>query len=94
MVTNKKKNHIKILKIIVGIVIFFFLFGNKSFKNLLKKQYEYIILKKELKRLGIKKESLQKEIENLQNNPVYLEGLVREKLNMSKEGELVFKIKK
>ena len=75
----------------VALVIFlFFLPSFTKMQNVKAKNVEY---EKRLTELKAEYATLQEEKERLENDPVYLEKVAREKLGLIKQGEVVYRVK-
>ncbi len=74
----------------IALVIFlFFLPSFTQMQNVKARNVEY---EKRLKELEVQRAQLLQEKERLENDPVYLEKVAREKLGLIKQGEVVYRV--
>ena len=99
MAVKKQKNKlnplfIRIAIAIIGIafIILIFVPGPRGTWNLYQSGRDKQILEQEINNLELKKAELDSERTLLLNDPEYIEKVAREKYNMKKEGEKVYKI--
>ena len=76
--------------IIVLIILFIFLSGNRSLFKLYSLHQEKTKLKMQKEKLLEQQKKLEEEIEKLQTDKDYMEQVAREKYNMKKEDEEVY----
>jgi len=76
--------------IIVLIILFIFLTGNRSLLKLYSLHQEHNKLKVQKEKLLEQQQSLEQEIEKLKTDKDYMEKVAREKYNMKKEDEEVY----
>ena len=76
--------------IIVLIILFIFLTGNRSLLKLHSLHQEYNKLKVQKEKLLEQQKSLEQEIEKLKTDQDYMEKVAREKYNMKKKDEEVY----
>lgn len=93
---NKKINPLilKILLAVSGLLVIYFLFisGPRGSWHLYKSDREKEELLEGIRNLELRKAELDSEKTRLQNDPDYIEKIAREKYNMKKKGEQVFRI--
>lgn len=70
--------------------LFSFIFGDMGLIRYHRMNKTYKALQQEINSLGKENERLKKEVEALKNDPHYIEKLAREKLGLSKEGEIIY----
>ncbi|MHB2149068.1 FtsB family cell division protein [Calditrichota bacterium LG25] len=101
MKTKKRKRNKttpkNILKILIGFFIFaviylLFFSGPRSVIQYFRQTTYKKSLQKEIQSLKNEKQSLKKEAERLKNDLDYIEKIAREKYNMKKKDEKVYKI--
>ncbi len=95
-VKNKKLNP-RFLKIILSIFIlllvyFLFISGPRGSWQLYKSDREKQQLQEDIQKLELRKAELDSEKNKLENDPGYIEKIAREKYNMKKKGEKVYRI--
>ena len=78
------------LFVIAVIIFLLFLPSFTQMQNVKTKNFEY---EKRIKDLEAQHVRLLEEKERLENDPVYLEKVAREKLGLIKEGEVVYRLK-
>ena len=78
------------LFVIAVIIFLLFLPSFTQMQNVKTKNFEYA---KRIKDLEAQQARLLEEKERLENDPVYLEKVAREKLGLIKEGEVVYRLK-
>ncbi|MCB4791182.1 MAG: septum formation initiator family protein [Elusimicrobia bacterium] len=83
-----------IIYIIVGAIIFLFLFGNAGSRKLVRRFWEIYKLKGELEQLKKENALLKKEIFLLQNDPSYVERITRKELGLIAPGEVEYRLKR
>lgn len=85
---------------ISGVVFFLFVltvtsfFGKKGLIEIYRTRRKQEVLLKKIERLEERKVKLERDIEELQNNPNAIEKKAREKLGLVKEGEIIIIDKK
>jgi cell division protein FtsB len=93
LLSNKHK---RLPWIILGVIIlllsFAFLTGSKSLFNLYSLYWQRNELLQEKERLEAENKQLKEEIEKLQNDMKYIEKMAREKYNLKREDEEVYKV--
>ncbi len=94
---NKKVSNKNLFKILIGITLFiviYYLFfsGPRSIIQYIKQTSYKNSLKQEIQKLQKEKNELQKESDRLKNDLDYIEKIAREKYNMKKKDEQVYKI--
>ena len=67
-----------------------FIFGDKGIITHYRMKKTYQRVEQELDHLGKENERLRKEAEALKTDPHYIERLARERLGLSKEGEIIY----
>ncbi len=92
-----KKSRLKIKSILIaavtGIVIYFLFFaGPRNVVQYFKQKSHKKTLIRDINSLNKEKEQLKKESERLKNDLDYIEKIAREKYNMKKKDEKVYKI--
>ncbi len=99
--TKKKDSNFLISKYFLMLIVIFlfilvlsFFFGDSGLIEIVKAQRKIENLEISIKNLEIKKAKLEKEIEELKNNPLALEKRAREKLWLMKKNEKVVVIVK
>jgi len=88
------KYFLMLIAIFLFILILSFFFGDSGLIEIVKAQRKIDNLEISIKKLEIKKAKLEKEIEELRNNPLALEKRAREKLWLMKKNEKVIVIVK
>lgn len=83
-----------LIVIFLFILVLSFFFGDSGLIEIVKAQRKIENLEISIKNLEIKKAKLEKEIEELKNNPLALEKRAREKLWLMKKNEKVVVIVK
>lgn len=83
-----------LIAIFLFILILSFFFGDSGLIEIVKAQRKIDNLEISIKKLEFKKAKLEKEIEELKNNPLALEKRAREKLWLMKKNEKVVVIVK
>lgn len=83
----KKKRHFFIIIFMLGLISLIHPFS--KYQDLSKKNRD---LQEEIKQLSFKNKILYEEQLKLQRDPVYTESVARNKLNVAKEGEVIYKI--
>ena len=78
------------LFVIAVIIFLLFLPSFTQMQNVKTKNFEYA---KRIKDLEAQQTRLLEEKERLENDPVYLEKVAREKLGLIKQGEVVYRVK-
>lgn len=78
------------LFVVTVLLIVVFLPGFVKYQELLARKKK---LEAEIKRLSAENERLWDEQYKLQHDPVYVEGVARERLGVAREGELIYKVK-
>ena len=94
---SKKIDSTKILRLLISLgvmVIIYFLFfhGPRSVVQYIKQTSYKKSLQKDIQSLEQEKKSLEKEASRLKNDLDYIEKIAREKYNMKKKDEKVYKI--
>jgi len=92
-----KKINPRFLKIVISlftllVVYFLFISGPRGSWQLYKRDREKEQLQNDIKELELRKAELDSEKTKLENDPAYIEKIAREKYNMKKEGEQVYRI--
>ena len=95
----KKKLNLKIIRLGIGLfalvlILFLFISGPRGTWQLYRTDREKQKLVDEIQELELRKTELDSERTRLLNDPKYIEKIAREKYNMKKKGEKVFKIEK
>lgn len=67
-----------------------FIFGDMGLTSHYRMKRTYQRLEKEVDHIGKENERLRKEVEALKTDPHYIEKLARERLDLSKEGEIIY----
>jgi cell division protein FtsL len=78
-----------IFAIIVLVILFVFLSGNRSLLKLYSLHLDKNKLQQQKENLLQQQDDLETEIDKLKNDPEYIEKVAREKYNMKKENEEV-----
>jgi cell division protein FtsB len=78
-----------IIGIIILVILFIFLSGNRSLIKLYSLHLENDKLEQQREELLRRQKDLEIEIDKLKNDPEHIEGVAREKYNMKKENEEV-----
>ncbi|MFH0732175.1 MAG: septum formation initiator family protein [Candidatus Omnitrophota bacterium] len=86
---NFSRTDIIIFSIIIAVVLAIFIPG---YSKLQKLKSENQGLTEQIERLTIENTKLAKEATKLEKDPLHIEGVAREKMGMSKKGELIYKI--
>lgn len=93
---SKKINprFLKILMVLIGLLAIYFLFisGSRGSWQLYKSDTEKERLLDDIRSLELRKAELDSERTRLLDDPEYIEKIAREKYNMKKKGEKVFRI--
>jgi cell division protein FtsB len=89
---RQKRLPLIVLGVIVLLLSFAFLTGSKSLFNLYSLYQERNELLQEKERLEAENKQLKEEIEKLQNDVEYIEKMAREKYNLKREDEEVYKV--
>lgn len=71
------------------VLILIFLPGYSKFQELYQKNK---LLEEKIRQLEISNKKLTNELSRLKEDPVYVEKVAREKLKVTKKGEIIFKI--
>jgi cell division protein FtsB len=79
--------------LIIFLVLIFFT-GPRNMYQYFKAQKDKTVLEKEIEQLELKKAELDTELTRLNSDPDYVEKIAREKYNMKKKGEKVYKVLK
>lgn len=92
--TKPKKNFGKILfSLILAVsIIAMFVLGPRNIFQYYSNKREKARLQDDIEALKLKKAKLDSELTHLTDDPQYLEKIAREKYNMKKKGEKVYKI--
>ena len=77
------------LFLICALILIIFLPSFSQMQQLKKKNANY---RKQIDELKIKNIQMQEEMGRLNNDPVYLEKVAREKMGLVKEGEVVYRM--
>ncbi len=77
--------------VLVAVIFFFFVFSVWGVINVYELKSREQGIKEEITAVKQKNKKIEMEIKELKNNKQYISSLAREKLNMVKKGELVFK---
>lgn len=88
----KKHSGLLTFALFLAVVIASFIFADRGTFNFYKAHSEKEALEEEIKKLEAKRDSLLIEQERLTNDPTYIEKVAREKYNMKKKDETVYKI--
>jgi len=83
-----------VIYIVLGCIVFLFLFGNAGSRRLVRRYFEIYKLKGELEQLKKENELLKKEVYLLQNDPLYIERIARKELGLIAPGEIEYRFKK
>ncbi len=83
---------IAVASLLILILIFFS--GSRNSYQYFKVQKDKAVLEDEIKQLQLKKSELDSELTRLNSDPDYIEKIAREKYNMKKKGEKVYKVLK
>ncbi len=89
-----KSNFFRFVIIPLVILIFFFMISDKGFLKRIQLENENKILEEKLKQVKTEQEQLRNQLKLLETDKFYIEKAAREKHNMAKEGETVYKLKK
>jgi len=86
----------KIIAAAAGVLILILIFfsGSRNAYQYLKVKKDKSLLEQEIQELQLKKTELDSELTRLNSDPDYVEKIAREKYNMKKKGEKVYKVKK
>jgi len=86
----------KIIAAAAGILILILIFfsGSRNAYQYLKAKNDKTVLEQEIRELELKKSELDSELTRLNSDPDYVEKIAREKYNMKKKGEKVYKVLK
>lgn len=90
--TPQKYGKVLLSLLIVGAVVALFVAGPRNIFQYYRSKQDKSRLQREIKELKLKKARLDSELTLLAKDPDYLEKLAREKYNMKKKGEKVYKI--
>lgn len=91
--TEKKRRTRFFMMLSLLFILYFvlsFIFGDMGLINHHRMKKGYQNLEQELDNLSKENERLRKEVEALKTDPHYIEKLAREKLSLSKEGEIIY----
>ena len=89
---NLKINKRLLLSTFLVLVISLFLFNDLGLIKLHSLRKERTKIQYQIDDLIIRKANLDKEIQKIKNNDIYLEKIAREKFQMVKPGEKVFRV--
>jgi len=81
-----------VILIVLGAIVALFVVGPRNIFQYYQAGQDKSRLQREIKELKLKKARLDSELTLLANDPDYLEKLAREKYNMKKKGERIYKI--
>jgi len=90
----KSKGFLMLIALFIFILIMSFFFGDSGIIEIIKAKNQIETLRKSVAELTIEKETLTKEVANLDKNPLALEKKAREKLWLMKKNEKVIVIVK
>lgn len=79
--------------IIVGVLVFIWLFANEGFRTTIRRYWEIHKLSEELENLKMENANLRKEIYLLENDQSYIEYIARRELGVISQGEVEFNFK-
>jgi cell division protein FtsB len=93
-VEAEKKRRTRFFMMISLLFILYFvlssIFGDMGLMSHHRMKKTYQSLEKEVDHIGKENERLRKEVEALKTDPQYIEKLARERLDLSKEGEIIY----
>jgi len=89
---RKRKNRFFMMLSLLFLLYFIlsFIFGDMGLLSYHKMKKDYQRTEQELERLNRENERLRKEVKALKTDPLYIERLARERLGLSKEGEIIY----
>lgn len=89
---KKRRSRFFMMLSLLFVLYFFlsFLFGDMGLISYHRMKKDYQRLEQELDHLNKENERLRKEVEALKTDPHYIERLARERLGLSKEGEIIY----
>ncbi len=98
--TSKRNKHSAVIPIktlilgfiALGLIYFLFLSGSHNVVRYFRQKAQKENLIREIDSLKVQKAKLKSESERLKNDPDYIEKIAREKYNMKKKDEKVYKI--
>lgn len=95
-VERKKRTRFFMMLSLLFILYFVlsFIFGDMGLISHHRMKKTYQRLEQELDNLSKKNEKLRKEIDALKTDPDHIERLARERLGLSKEGEIIYQFEK
>ena len=79
--------------IIIGALVFVWLFANEGFRALVRRYWEIHKLNGELENLKMENANLRKEIYLLENDQSYIEYIARRELGVISQGEVEYNFK-
>jgi len=79
--------------IIIGALVFIWLFANEGFRTVVRRYWEIHELNAELENLKMENSNLRKEIYLLENDQSYIEYIARRELGVISQGEVEFNFK-
>lgn len=88
----KRHNALFIILLFIIIIVTVFLFADRGFIHFYDSYNERQLLQEEIKALELKKDTLIKEKDKLENDPEYIEKIAREKYKMKKKDEKVYQV--
>jgi cell division protein FtsB len=86
---SAKRLTIIVVILIIGVLIYMFAPGFSKLRLLLAKKAD---LMRKIKSLETSNLRLETEEKRLENDPVYIEKLTRQKLGVSKPGEVIYRV--
>ena len=89
---NLKINKRLLLLTFLGLIVSLFLFDDLGLLKLHSLRQERTKIQSQIDDLITRKAHLDKEIQKIKNNDIYLEKIAREKFQMVKPGEKVFRV--
>lgn len=89
-----KSNFFRFVIIPLLILIFFFIISDKGLLKRIQLENENRILQEKINQAKAEQEKLKNQLKLLDSDKFYIEKAAREKHNMAKEGETVYKLKK
>lgn len=87
-------NFFKFVFLPLLIILFLFIISNKGPIKRIQLENEKILLEEKIKQAKAEQERLKNQLRLLETDKFYIEKAAREKHNMAKEGETVYKLKK
>lgn len=95
--SNRQKKKAVLITLIIVIVLAYgsiVLFGSHGLITLMNKKSEKDALIYTIKKDSLRNEALKNKLDKVKSDPDYIEKIAREKYNMQKAGEKVYKIEK